>query len=57
MSDYVEDFKTWAEEMIASATSERPSWDIESYSLEPLYNIFVTKNEIVVNADLPCIEP
>lgn len=57
MSDYVEDFKTWAEEMIESATSERPSWDIESCSLEPLCNIFVTTKEVVVTADLPYTEP
>lgn len=57
MSDYVEDFKTWAEEMMESATSERPSWDIESCSLEPLCNIFVTTKEVVVTADLPYTEP
>ena len=57
MSDYVEDFKTWAEEIIESATSQRPSWDIESCSLEPLCNIFVTTKEVVVTADLPYTEP
>ena len=57
MSDYVEDFKTWAEEMIESAANQRPSWDIESCSLEPLCNIFVTTKEVVVTADLPYAEP
>lgn len=57
MSDYIEDFKTWAEEIMESATSERPSWDIESCSLEPLCNIFVTTKEVVVTADLPYTEP
>ena len=57
MSDYVEDFKTWAEEMIEFAAGERPSWDIESCSLEPLCNIFVTTKEVVVTADLPYTEP
>jgi len=57
MSDYVEDFKTWAEEIIESATNQRPSWDIESCSLEPLCNIFITTKEVVVTADLPYAEP
>ena len=57
MSDYVEDFKTWAEEMIESAISEHPSWDIESCSLEPLCNIFVTTKEVVVTVDLPYTKP
>lgn len=57
MSDYIEDFKTWAEEIIESAVAERPSWDVESCSLEPLCNIFVTPKEVVVTADLPYTEP
>jgi len=55
MNEYMEDFRTWAEEIIASA--ERPSWDIRSCCLEPLCNVFITIDEAIVTADLPNTDP
>jgi len=57
MSEYMEDFRTWAEEMIESMIAERPSWDVRACCLEPLCNVFVTIDEVVVTADLPNTNP
>lgn len=57
MNEYMEDFRTWAEEIIESATAERPSWDIRSCCLEPLCNVFITIDEAIVTADLPNTDP
>ena len=57
MNEYMEDFRTWAEEMIESAVAERPSWDIRSCCLEPLCNVFITVDEAIVTADLPNTDP
>jgi len=56
MSDYVEEFDRIIDEMFESAL-ERPSWDIESSSFEPLCNVFVAADEVVVTADLPYAKP
>ena len=56
MDDYFEELDTIMDEMVESAL-ERPSWDIESSSLEPLCNIFVAADEVVVTADLPYAKP
>lgn len=56
MSDYMEEFERMAEEFIESAF-ERPSWNVESSSLEPLCNVLVTPGEVVVTADLPYAKP
>ncbi len=57
MSEYMEDFKTWAEELIESATAETPSWDTRACCLEPLCNVFVTIDEVLITADLPNTNP
>jgi len=57
IDEYVEDFKTWAEEIIESAIAERPSWDTRTRCLEPLCNVFVTIDDVVVTADLPNANP
>ena len=57
MNEYMEDFRTWAEEMIESAVAERPSWDVRSCCLEPLCNVFITVDEAIVTADLPSTDP
>lgn len=57
MNEYMEDFRTWAEEMIASVAAERPSWNIRSCCLEPLCNVFITVDEAIVTADLPNTDP
>ena len=57
MGEYMEDFKTWAEELIESVVAERPSWDTRACCLEPLCNVFVTIDDVVVTADLPNTNP
>jgi HSP20 family protein len=36
---------------------ERPSWDLQTCTLEPLSSIFVTAKEVIITADLPYAEP
>jgi len=57
MRNYIEDWEKFADELLESAMMERPSWDIESCCLEPLCNVFVSADEVVVTADLPNINP
>ena len=57
MREYMEDLEAAAEEMAELAVAERPSWDVRSSCLEPLCNIFVTTDDVVVTADLPYTEP
>jgi len=56
MGEYMEDLEEMAEELVESAVAERPSWDVRSACLEPLCNIFVAADEVVVTADLPYVE-
>jgi len=57
MSEYMEEFESLADEFMRSIFPERPSWNTESCCLEPLCNVFVTPDEVVVTADLPNTEP
>jgi len=58
MREYIDDLDRFAEELIEStAVIERPSWDIEACTLEPLHNIFITPDEAVVTVDLPYTDP
>lgn len=58
MHEYMDDFDRFAKELMESAAIiERPSWDTEACTLEPLYNIFITPDEAVVTVDLPYTEP
>jgi len=57
MNEYMEEFESLADELMGLAFPERPSWNTESCCLEPLCNVFVTPNEVVVTADLPNTEP
>ncbi|UCE16125.1 MAG: Hsp20/alpha crystallin family protein [Candidatus Bathyarchaeota archaeon] len=57
MVEYMEDFKIWAEERIESAIAQRPSWNTRACCLEPLCNVFVAIDEVVVTADLPNTNP
>jgi HSP20 family molecular chaperone IbpA len=56
MQDYMEKFERAADEFFGSVF-ERPSWDTESRSCEPLWSIFVTPDEVIVTADLPYAKP
>lgn len=55
--EHVEDLEAAADELMESVFLERPSWDIQSCCLEPLCNVFVSVDEVVVTADLPNIDP
>lgn len=57
MRNYFKDWETFADELLESAIMEHPSWDIETCCLEPLCNVFVSADEVVVTADLPSIDP
>jgi len=57
MSEYMEEFESLADELMGLAFPERPSWNTESCCLEPLCNVFVAPNEVMVTADLPNTEP
>ncbi len=56
MREYADDLDEWADELVESMI-ERPSWDVESHCLEPLCNIYVVRDEVVVTADLPYAVP
>lgn len=53
MREYMEDFDPIADEIMEGAFASRPSWNTESCCLEPLCNIFVTPEEVLITADLP----
>lgn len=55
--EHVDELKAFADELIESTFVERPSWDLQSCCLEPLCNVFVSVDEVVVTADLPNIDP
>jgi HSP20 family molecular chaperone IbpA len=57
MERYLEELEALAEERMASALSEGPSWNTETYCLHALSNVFIKPREVVVTADLPNIEP
>ncbi len=57
MSEYMDDFEAWADELMESAFPEGPSWNCDTFCLHALCNVFVTAREVIVTADLPNIEP
>jgi HSP20 family molecular chaperone IbpA len=40
-----------------STVAERPSWDIRTCCIEPLCNVHLTADEVLVTADLPNADP
>jgi HSP20 family molecular chaperone IbpA len=56
MSEYMEEFEAVADKLMESTFAEHPSWNTESCCLEPLCNVFVTPDEVVITADLPNAE-
>jgi len=56
MEKYIERIKALADELLASAFPEGPSWNTETCCLHALSNVFVTPKEVIVTADLPNIE-
>ncbi|HDJ04619.1 Hsp20/alpha crystallin family protein [Candidatus Bathyarchaeota archaeon] len=53
--EYMEEFERATEEVLSAF--EQPSWNLETHSLQPLFNISVTADEVIVTADLPYADP
>lgn len=53
MREYMEEI---ADEML-ERFMERPSWDASSQSLEPLCDVLVRSDKVIVTADLPKADP
>ncbi|MEM1606796.1 MAG: Hsp20/alpha crystallin family protein [Candidatus Bathyarchaeia archaeon] len=53
--EYIEEIEALADEIIERA-AERPSWDVKTQSLEPLFNVFVSSDRVVVTVDLPKVD-
>lgn len=56
MREYMEEIENLADEMF-ERLMERPSWDVASQSLEPLCDILVSSDKVIVTADLPKADP
>ncbi|MEM2341569.1 MAG: Hsp20/alpha crystallin family protein [Candidatus Bathyarchaeia archaeon] len=54
--EYIDEIETLTDEMI-ERFMERPSWDASSQSLEPLCDVYVSLDEVIVTADLPKADP
>jgi HSP20 family molecular chaperone IbpA len=57
MEKYLEEIRALADELMASAFPEGPSWNTETCCLHALSNVLITPREVIVTADLPNIEP
>ena len=57
MEKYLEEIEALAEEVMACAFPEGPSWNTKTCCLYALSNVFITPREVIVTADLPNIEP
>ena len=57
MEKYLKEIEALAEEVMASAFPEGPSWNTKTCCLHALSNVFITSREVIVTADLPNIEP
>lgn len=56
MWEYMEELERRTDELMREVF-EKPSWDLETRSLEPLFNISVTPDEVIVTADMPYVDP
>ena len=54
--EYMEEIEEIADEMF-ERFMERPSWDISTQSLEPLCDVTVKPDVVVVTADMPKADP
>jgi HSP20 family molecular chaperone IbpA len=53
----MEDLESFYEELSEEAMAEHPSWDLKSCCIEPLCNVSVAAEEVVVTCDLPSTNP
>ncbi len=54
IGEYVDEMESWVEELMVS---KQPSWNINTNTIEPLCNVDITHDEVVVTADLPFSDP
>jgi len=54
INEYVEELESLTEEFLFT---ERPSWNTQTHTIEPLCNVSVTPDEVIVTADLPFSDP
>ena len=54
--EHVDELEAIAEEMLDQLV-ERPSWDASTHSLEPLCDVSVAPDKVIVTADLPKADP
>ena len=55
MREYMEELESLADEMFERFI-ERPSWDVSTQSLEPLCDVLVRSDSVIVTADLPKVD-
>jgi HSP20 family molecular chaperone IbpA len=52
IDEYFEEMEKWADQ-VRETLSERPCWDLKTCAIEPLREITVKPNEVIVTVDLP----
>ena len=57
MEKNIQEIEALADELMAFAFPEGPSWNTETCCLQALSNVFVTSKEVIVTADLPNSQP
>ncbi|MDG6222713.1 MAG: Hsp20/alpha crystallin family protein [Candidatus Bathyarchaeota archaeon] len=57
MEEYLQKIEELAQEVMAAAFPEGPSWNTETCCLHALSNVFITPREVIVTADLPNVAP
>ena len=55
--EYAEEVERTAEELFDLLFAERPSWDVRRNCIEPLTNVFVAPDEVVITMDMPLVKP
>jgi len=55
IDEYLENFEAWAERVMETLI-ERPSWNCRTCTIEPLRDIMVTADEVILTVDLPYAE-
>ncbi len=56
LHEYMEELEELTDEMF-ERFMERPSWDVSEQSLEPLCDVLVKSDRVIVTADLPRADP
>lgn len=57
IDEYLEELERASREFMGALLSGRPSWDTSERCLEPLTNMHITPDEVVVTVDLPMVKP